>query len=141
MACWNDLGGAMNGFEIGLESTGNVATIVARGGYKYNTNATTYTNTARTREEPAYCRRDVIILTHKQAEPTITLYQCSPWTSSPIKQVLTFNNTDVVNSNLTIGARKNSLDTASNYGSGIVYDCKLWNNYCMGETDCLSFVK
>jgi hypothetical protein len=121
----NDLGGTMNGFEIGLDSNGNSATIVARGGYKHNTNATTYTNTARQREEPAYCRRDVIILTHKQAEGTINLYQCSPWTISPIKQVLAFNNDDVVNSTLTIGARKNSLDTVSNYGSGIIYDCKL----------------
>ena len=96
LACWNDLGGSMNGFEIGLESNGNSATIVARGGHKYSTNATVYTNTMRQREEPAYCRRDVIILTHKQAEDTITLYQCSPWTVSPIKQVLAFNNDDVV---------------------------------------------
>lgn len=95
-----------------------------------------YTNTRRNREENCLYRRDALILTHQQGSSEIKVFQCSPWTEDIVTSTIPYDNTIAVNSELVLGAHKNTSGVVSDYGQGIIYECKLWNNYCMRIDDC-----
>lgn len=95
-----------------------------------------YTNTSRGREESYLYRRDALILTHQQGTPEIKVFQCSPWTQDIATSTIAYDNAIAVNSELVLGAHKNSSGVISDHGQGIIYECKLWDNYCMRIDDC-----
>jgi hypothetical protein len=91
-----------------------------------------YTATGRQVDDPRY-QRDVVVLAHKKDSGYINVYECAPWALQTSKGLLDQYILPNTPTKLTLGGCKKIIEDelgriteeAFDYGTGIIYDCKL----------------
>lgn len=84
--------------------------------------------------------REAVVLQHKAGDTSVDVYMGSIGSRNCVSSTLVKTTTSVTQAPLVLGAAKAPAGTISNYGTGLIYKCILWEA-CIGDNECKKLVQ